>query len=100
MPEGNPAPPRPLKPEALISEMIYFGCQLLSFTVANLSNIPNHDLLREYPSFYANHHIFSHSQDPLRDAHISFGRFYLDLLIRPIVSSLVEVVYLRLWQVL
>ena len=100
IPEGNPAPPRPRKPEALISEMICGVRQQLPFRLsATISNIPNHDPSAGFPSSYASRHTSWHSPDPLRDVRRGSGKYDPDPSIHQIVSASVEEGHLQLWQV-
>lgn len=99
IPDGKPAPPRPRKPDALISEIIY---DLVSFSgcldETNLQ-IPSRDPSAGFPSSCANRHISSRWRDLPHDAHKGFGISCPDPSSRPTTSSLVVVVHLELWQV-
>ena len=73
IPDGNPAPPRPRRPEALISEISYHPQISTRINRPDLeADEPSHDLSVSSPLFYTNHRISSHSSDPRHDARKDF----------------------------
>jgi len=73
MPDGNPAPPRPRSPEALISEMSYRGLSVMHSGLCILTcDKPNRDPSILSPSFYANLHTSSRFLDPRHDGRRGF----------------------------
>ena len=74
IPDGNPAPPRPRRPEALISEI---SCRPQISTRINRLGLqadkPIRGLSVLSPLFYTNHRISSRSSNPRHDARKDFG---------------------------
>ena len=73
IPDGNPAPPRPRRPEALISEMSYYPQISIRTDQPDLqADKPNHGLSVLFPWFCTNHRISLHSSNPHHDARKGF----------------------------
>ena len=77
IPDGNPAPPRPRRPEALISEMSYHP-QISARINRSILQVdkPIHGLSVLSPLFYTNRRISSHSSNPRHDARKDFEISY------------------------